>query len=87
MEQPLSLLLNRESGMVYRLKKSPYGLKLSLSACFSCSTDIVIDFWLTRIRLLIILFSGDRLKQAEYLINVNIDDIIVTEDDNKEFLS
>ncbi|GAB2287196.1 Belongs to the helicase [Dionaea muscipula] len=80
MEQPPGFVAQGESGHVYRLKKSLYGLKQSPRAWFGRFSSAVLEFGLQRSAKDHSVFNGHSDIGCLFLV-VYVDDIVITESD------
>ena len=78
MEQPPRFVVQGETGLVCRLRRSLYGLKQSPQAWFDCFSFVVYEFGMTRSTLdHSVFYHHTSFGQCIYLI-VYVDDIVIT---------
>ena len=82
MEQPSGFVVQGESSMVCKLKKSLYGLKQSPRARFRRFNEVMADFGLKRCGVDHSIFYTHS-SAGTILLVVYVDDIVITRDDSK----
>ena len=82
MEQPLGFVVQGESGLVCRLRRSLYGLKQSPRAWFDHFSSVVQEFGMTRSTSdYSVFYHHISSGECIYLI-VYVDDIVITDSDH-----